>query len=113
MILDAPFPPDPRVENEAVSLVKAGHQVFLFCLKYKDEKSSEIINGIHVKRYKSNKLEYKLSALVYTVPFYTFLMKKKIHQFIEETKIDAIHIHDIKIAQAVYSANYNYNYLLF
>ena len=109
MILDAPFPPDPRVENEAVSLVKAGHQVFLFCLKYKDEKSSEIINGIHVKRYKSNKLEYKLSALVYTVPFYTFLMKKKIHQFIEETKIDAIHIHDIKIAQAVYSANYNYN----
>ena len=109
MILDAPFPPDPRVENEAVSLVKAGHQVFLFCLKYKDEKSSEIINGIHVKRYKSNKLEYKLSALAYTVPFYTFLMKKKIHQFIEETKIDAIHIHDIKIAQAVYSANNNYN----
>ena len=109
MILDAPFPPDPRVENEAVSLVKAGHQVFLFCLKYKDEKSSEIINGIHVKRYKSNKLEYKLSALAYTVPFYTFLMKKKIHQFIEETKIDATHIHDIKIAQAVYSANNNYN----
>ena len=30
MILDAVFPPDPRVENEAVSLVKAGHEVFLF-----------------------------------------------------------------------------------
>ena len=45
MILDAPFPPDPRVENEAVSLIKAGHEVFLFCLKYADE-VSEVINGI-------------------------------------------------------------------
>ena len=105
MILDAPFPPDPRVENEAVSLVKAGHEVFLFCLKYGNEKSSENINGIQVKRYASNKLEYKLSALAYTVPFYTFLMQKKMHQFIKETKIQALHIHDIRIAQAVYNAN--------
>ncbi|SDS21364.1 Glycosyltransferase involved in cell wall bisynthesis [Polaribacter sp. KT25b] len=109
MILDASFPPDPRVENEAVSLVNAGHQVFLFCLKYADEKSSEIINGIEVRRYKSNKLEYKLSALAYTVPFYTFLMQSKIYQFIKDTKIEALHIHDIKIAQAVFNANKKYN----
>ncbi|MGK0414207.1 MAG: glycosyltransferase involved in cell wall biosynthesis [Polaribacter sp.] len=109
MILDAAFPPDPRVENEAVSLVNAGHEVFLFCLKYADEKTSEIINGIQVKRYTSNLLEYKLSALAYTVPFYTFLMQKKIHQFIKETKIEVIHIHDIRIAQAVFNANRKYN----
>ncbi len=109
MILDAPFPPDPRVENEAVSLVKAGHQVFLFCLKYADEKSSEIINGIHVKRFKSNKLEYKLSALAYTVPFYTFLMQEKINQFIKETKIDALHIQDIGKTQATFNANKKYD----
>jgi glycosyltransferase involved in cell wall biosynthesis len=105
MILDAAFPPDPRVENEAVSLVNAGHEVFLFCLKYANEKSTEIINGIQVKRYDSSKLEYKLSALAYTVPFYTFLMRKKIHQFIKESKIEALHIHDIRIAQAVFNAN--------
>lgn len=109
MILDAAFPPDPRVENEAVSLVKAGHQVFLFCLKYADEKSSEIINGIHVKRYNSSKLEYKLSALAYTVPFYSWLMEKKINQFIAETNIEALHIHDIRIAEAVYNANKKHN----
>ncbi|PQJ81204.1 glycosyltransferase family 4 protein [Polaribacter glomeratus] len=109
MILDAPFPPDPRVENEAVSLVNAGHQVFLFCLKYADEKVSEIINGIQVKRYNSTKLEYKLSALAYTVPFYTFLMQQKIQQFIKETKIEALHIHDIRIAQAVFNANKKLN----
>ena len=109
MILDASFPPDPRVENEAVSLVKGGHQVFLFCLKYADEKSSEIINGIQVKRYNSNKLEYKLSALAYTVPFYRLLMKKKINQFVAETNIEALHIHDIRIAEAVYQSNKKYN----
>jgi glycosyltransferase involved in cell wall biosynthesis len=109
MILDAPFPPDPRVENEAVSLIKAGHQVFLFCLKYQDEKTSEIINGIQVKRYHSNKLDYKLSALAYTVPLYTFLMKIKIHQFIKDTKVETLHIHDIRIAQAVFNANKKHN----
>jgi len=109
MILDAPFPPDPRVENEAVSLVNAGHQVFLFCLKYADEKISEVRNGIEVRRYNSNKLEYKLSALAYTVPFYTFLMQQKIQQFIKEAKIDALHIHDIRIAQAVFNANKKLN----
>ncbi|WP_339660940.1 glycosyltransferase family 4 protein [uncultured Polaribacter sp.] len=109
MILDAAFPPDPRVENEAVSLVHAGHQVFLFCLKYADEKTSENINGIEVRRYASNKLEYKLSALAYTVPFYTFLMQHKIHQFIKDTKIEALHIHDIRIAQAVFNTNKKYN----
>lgn len=108
MILDAVFPPDPRVENEAVSLVSAGHEVFLFCLTYGDEKKSEIINGIQVKRYISNRLEYKLSALAYTVPLYTFLMQKKIHQFIKETNIEALHIHDIRIAEAAFNVNKKY-----
>ena len=108
MILDAVFPPDPRVENEAVSLVKAGHEVFLFCLKYADEKTSEIINGIKVKRYTSNQLEYKLSALAYTFPLYAFLMRKKINQFIIETNIEALHIHDIRIAASVFDTNKKY-----
>lgn len=105
MILDECFPPDPRVENEAVSLVKAGHQVFLFCLKYADDKQSENINGIEVKRYHSNKIEYKLSALAYTFPFYSFLMKRKIQHFLKEYKIEAIHVHDIRIADAVLKVN--------
>lgn len=105
MILDKVFPPDPRVENEAVSLIENKHDVFLFSLHYGNQNSSEIINGIKVKRYLSNKLEYKLSALAYTIPLYTFLMQKKIKSFIECNKIDALHIHDIRIAQAVFNVN--------
>ncbi|AQS92685.1 glycosyl transferase [Polaribacter sp. BM10] len=107
MILDASFPPDPRVENEAISLVNDGHEVFLFCLNYGDQKASEVINGIKVKRFTSNKLEYKLSALAYTIPLYSFLMKKKISKFIAENHIEAIHIHDMRIAEAVFKSNKN------
>lgn len=105
MILDATFPPDPRVENEAISLIDAGHEVFLFCLKYDENQSDEMINGIQVKRFLSNKFEYKNSALAYTIPVYSFLMKKKIVRFLTSTKIDVLHIHDIKIAGAVFWAN--------
>jgi glycosyltransferase involved in cell wall biosynthesis len=109
MILDAPFPPDPRVENEAVSLVENGHEVFLFCLKYANEKASDIINGIQVRRYSSNTFEYKLSALAYTIPLYSVIMQKKIATFIRETNIEALHIHDMRIAGAVYKVNVNFN----
>lgn len=105
MILDKTFPPDPRVENEAISLIKNGHEVFLFCLKYNKKEGDVLINGIQVKRYQSNKLEYKFSALAYTFPFYTNLMKRKIVRFLNKYKIEAIHIHDIRIAEAVFKAN--------
>ncbi len=105
MILDKTFPPDPRVENEAIALIKSGHQVFLFCLKYGDEKETENIHEIRVRRYLSNKLEYKLSALAYTLPFYTKSMTKKINHFLLNNKIDIIHIHDMVIADSVLKAN--------
>lgn len=109
MILDKTFPPDPRVENEASALINAGHEVFLFCLKYGNKSDNESINGVQVKRYKSSKLEYKLSALVYTFPFYTNIMSKKINRFLFEHKIEAIHIHDMAIAEAVFKANKKLN----
>lgn len=105
MILDKTFPPDPRVENEAISLINDGHEVFLFCLKYNKNEDDVLIKGIQVKRYQSNKLEYKLSALAYTFPFYTVMMANKIRHFLNQNKIEVIHIHDMRIADAVFKAN--------
>lgn len=105
MILDKTFPPDPRVENEAVSLIENGHEVYLFCLKYKNEPTEETLNAIFVKRYKSSNFIYKLSALAYTIPLYSFIMAKKIKQFLMQYKIEVIHIHDMQIAAAVFKAN--------
>ncbi|MEQ3499718.1 glycosyltransferase family 4 protein [Tenacibaculum sp. SSH1-16] len=105
MVLDKAFPPDPRVHNEAIELIKSGHEVFLFCLTYGNEPTSELVGKIKVKRYESNKLEYKLSALAYTLPLYSLSLKKKIIHFLNKYEIEAIHIHDMVVAEAVMLAN--------
>jgi glycosyltransferase involved in cell wall biosynthesis len=105
MILDKTFPPDPRVENEALALTQHGHQVFLFCLTYGNQLLDENYKGIKIKRYLSNKLIYKLSALSYTFPFYRLLLQPKIAHFIQSNQIEALHIHDITIAETVFKVS--------
>lgn len=105
MLLDKTFPPDPRVENEALTLIEAGHEVFLFCLTYDARFNDENYKEIQVKRYKSNKLTYKLSALAYELPFYATFLKPKIEHYLSENHIDVIHIHDMRIAGAVFAIN--------
>lgn len=108
MILDTSFPPDPRVENEASILIKNGFEVYLFCLTYKNE-PNEVVEDIHICRYSSNKLEYKLSALAYDFPWYHKKLAKKIERFIHEFKVDILHVHDMRIAEAVFKANKLFN----
>ena len=75
MILDAPFPTDPRVRNESSALINSGNEIFLFCLSYEKEfVKREIINGINVERFYCSRITYKLSALVYSFPFYKWIM---------------------------------------
>lgn len=101
MLLDTNFPPDSRVENEAVTLIKAGHKVHLFALNYFQRlPARETINGIFVHRYALGKLAYKLSALVYTVPFFRMLVQSKIQHFIKSNKIERLHIHDMPLGKA-------------
>ena len=106
MILDAPFPTDPRVSNEASALINAGHEVFLFCISFKNDfKRNDILNSIKVKRYYCSNILYKFSALAYTFPFYKYFMSRKISHFIKENEIEHLHIHDIQIASSVFHAN--------
>ncbi len=105
MILDKEFPPDPRVENEALALVSKGIEVYLFCLHYKEKIEYETYKGINICRYPFNIFLYKSSALAYTVPVYSFFMSKKIKDFIDRQEISHLHIHDIRIAEAVQWAN--------
>ena len=110
MILDAPYPIDPRVSNQAKALIDSGNEVFLFCLSFeKSFKKTEIINGINVVRYYCSNITYKLSALAYTFPFYKWIMSKKIKNFISNNDIDVLHIHDIQIASSVFKANSSFN----
>ena len=63
MILDAEYPNDARISNECESLIKAGHEIFLFCLSYnKSFIRQEIINQINVRRYFCSKISYKFDV---------------------------------------------------
>ena len=43
MLLDSEFPPDIRVENEAVSLIEAGFEVHVLCFAGKNIKSTQTL----------------------------------------------------------------------
>ena len=105
MILDASFPPDVRVENEALSLIQAGHEIFLFSLDFDKRSGQENYREIHVVRYPADKVLYKLSALAYTVPFYRWRVSGYIRDFIESCGIQVLHVHDMVIAEAAFEAN--------
>ena len=104
MILDEPFPPDPRVENEALTLIDNNFEVFLFCISYSKKKiENESHKNIHIHRIYVPEILRKFSALAYTFPIYHLFLKKKIKRFIERYKIDIIHVHDIRIARSVFN----------
>jgi len=107
MILDHEFPPDMRVENEALSLVKSGHQVFLLSYNFSNLLSNEKYKDIEIKRIKINKkYAKKLRALTNTIfNVYPHYWAKKIVKFAKEYKIEALHIHDLYMIGAGLIAN--------
>ncbi len=110
MILDNNFPPDPRVENEAVTLLKHGNTVSLFSLNFDSQPNYENLNGIVVRRYKISRMLFnKLSPLAYTFPFYFALLSRKISDFVESNNFDVLHIHDMAIAELVFKLNKKWN----
>lgn len=109
MILDKVFPPDPRVAREASRLAEAGHEVYLYCLSEKDRADDEEYKGVALRRYKQSELTYKMSALAYTLPYYSWVMSKSIRRFLIAHKIQAIHLHDMVAGAAVLRANRSLN----
>jgi glycosyltransferase involved in cell wall biosynthesis len=110
MILDAPYPTDPRVFNESQALIKSGNEIFLFCLSFKKSFiKREVVDGINVERFYCSWITYKLSALAYTFPFYKWIMSNKIKKFINNNNIESLHVHDLQIASSVFFANFSFS----
>ena len=50
MLLEVDFPPDNRVEKEALSLIDAGHEVDIACYTFSDRPGEENFKGIRLYR---------------------------------------------------------------
>ena len=106
MILDSTYPDDARVTNECAELLKNKHEIHLFCLCFKKPfVKNEVINQINVHRYHCSKLTYKLSALANDIGLYGVILKNKIRDFVENSEVEILHVHDIQIAKAAISVS--------
>mgnify|MGYP000503002106 CR=1 FL=1 len=99
MVLDREFPPDIRVENEAGTLSKAGHQVSIACYTREGRSGQERIRDWTVFRRPISKFTYKSSVGALRFPFYFTFWRKFLKDVLEKGSFDAIHIHDLPLSK--------------
>ena len=109
MVLDHEFPPDVRVENEAMSLIKAGHRLHLACYTRQGRAHKDIYNGMILHRIPVSTLIYKSSVAALTVPLYIKFWERFLDKVVRENAIEAIHIHDLPLARVGKILKYRYN----
>jgi len=125
MVLDQPFPPDARVEREAVALVEAGFEVHLLCMaRETDHFREEVYRGIVLHRVLPEETFYPvpMTGLKTRLPYLgvfrnisRFLWNIDLEwqalmdQFIREQKIEALHIHDLRLVNTGLSLAERYN----
>jgi glycosyltransferase involved in cell wall biosynthesis len=105
MLLDHSFPPDIRVENEAIALLEAGHEVHLLCRN--DLRGTVEVPAVldklvlHVKPRADDMPRWRRRLL--NLPSYWFLNVywlreiKVLHR--EHGGFDAIHVHDLPLVR--------------
>lgn len=98
MVLENDFPPDVRVEKEALSLQNKGHEVAIVSICFtKDARESNYKQIRLFKKYISF-LVYKSGALALSIPLYFNFWKKYVRDIRNEFEFDAIHVHDLPLA---------------
>jgi len=107
MVLDKKFPPDNRVEKEALTLSEIGYQVYILCI-------GQIFSFTPIERYKGIKIVRiptffsaidKMRALSNTIfNLYPYYWSFYIRKFVENFKIDVLHIHDLYMFPAGFRA---------
>lgn len=97
MVLQTTFPPDIRVEKEAKALLEAGHRIFLLTSKTDIQAREESLNGIEVRRCVPLSKILGLSKVLLYLTHNSAPWKKAIETFIQENKIEVLHVHDLPL----------------
>ena len=100
MLLNAPYPSDIRVKKESDALIKAGYEVYLLCLRKKNEPYEEEIQKLKVTRIDAGKNNYVLAYwdVVMSINFVHPRFKSAAKKIIERETIKLVHIHDLPLA---------------
>jgi len=111
MVLEVDFPPDERVEKEALSLIEGGHEVFIACYSLKQPEDIAISDykGIHVYKKRLSSFRYKSGVGALKFPLYFNFWRKYLGKVVDDIKPHAIHIHDLPLARVGLEFRTKYN----
>ena len=108
MLLDHPFPPDTRVENEMKSLTAAGNEVHVACFQKNSEPLLEKSSYGVIHRRPISSFVYKSSVGVLKFPVYFNFWRKFVNELFAQIQFDAIHVNDLPLAKVGYEAKCKY-----
>ena len=89
------YPPERRVEREALALVKAGHTVYLLARRGPGQSKEEIVDGVHVIRVPLPFQKQKAIADMLYFLFQRYLVFFRILAACRKYSIQALHVHNI------------------
>lgn len=100
MMLNAPYPADIRVKKETSALLQAGYEIFLLCLRRKNEAIVDEADGIKLIRIDAGKNNYQLAFwdVVMSMNFVHPKFKSKASKILMKEGIEVIHVHDLPLA---------------
>ncbi|MBX2899947.1 MAG: glycosyltransferase family 4 protein [Cyclobacteriaceae bacterium] len=100
MLLNAPYPADIRIKKETSSLIEAGHQLHLLCVRRKHEEATESVEGIRVHRIDAGKNNYQLAVwdVVMSLRFVHPKFRAAMRTIIIREQINLVHVHDLPLA---------------
>ena len=106
MVLDASFPPDIRVEKEALTLINSNlYEVFLLCLKKKNEETISNYKGINIIRINSPAMDQKVKKGIldafFSINNIHYIFYKQLLKIHKEINFDFIHVHDLPLSKTI------------
>lgn len=110
MILEAPFPPDIRVEKEAQTLAQAGHDVFVMAIRTEGDRQEEEYENYKVYRFDLREHHFlkNISRDYRQLCFIDPVWKRGIDCFLEKYDIDVLHVHDLPLVKTAFLVSKNY-----
>jgi len=99
MVLETAYPPDERVENEINILTKKGFRVTLVCTHRGGNTRTEEEGNLKIWRIPVSTSIYKSGALALTLPFYFWFWNYHLNRIIRQSRLDAIHLHDLPLVK--------------
>lgn len=109
MVLENPYPPDERVENEINILTKNGFKITLVCTRRGGRIQVEEKENLTIYRIPISKFIYKSGAVALILPFYFLFWYKHLLKIIKQSQFDVIHLHDLPLVKVGLKLSKDFN----